>query len=109
MTNQQEIKDAFAEYARIKKEIRQSEVRLKELAPLITPYVPEDKEIQLETGYFYIQKRPKWTYSEATQRAEKDLKDWKKREEADGTAKNTPTNILYYRSGTPDQEKDPTD
>lgn len=90
---------AFEEYAALKEEIRIREARLEELKTIILPLVPDDKEIQLESGYFYVQMKSKWTYTEATQLAEKELKKIKKKEEAHGLAKNTPMRVLYYRSG----------
>lgn len=75
---------------------------MKKLQPLILPLVPEDKELLTEKGYFYIQMRPNWTYTEETEMMEERLKSIKKDEVAKGiaTAEYSPT--LYYKSGRPE-------
>lgn len=75
---------------------------MKKLQPSILPLVPEDKELLTEKGYFYIQKRPTWTYTHATELAAEALKETQKEEIAKGlaTAEYKPT--LYYKSGRPE-------
>jgi len=104
MDNEQ--KALFNRYEDIKTEIRKLETEAEEIAPKIISLVPEDKELQGEKGYFYIQKRNKWKYSPALTNAEKKLKEDKKREEADGTAEATATPVLYYKSGTIPEKKE---
>lgn len=94
----------FAEYEELKILVREAESRMEEIKPQIIDLVPEDKALETEKGYFYIQKKANWKYSPSTAEKEKEVKALKKREEADGTAVNTPSNVLYYKSGKPEDE-----
>ena len=95
MSNPAEL---LKEYEQWKGVAREAEAKIKELAPQILPLIPEDKEVEGDAGFFYIQKRPKWSYSEGVKTEEESLKKRKAQEEADGTAKVSYTPILYYKS-----------
>lgn len=92
----------FKEYEERKTRIRADEERIKELVPILLPFVPEDKELQGEKGYFYIQKRPEWTFSKAVKSLEADVKKTKEQEKAKGVATVEYVPTLYYKSGKPD-------
>jgi len=96
----------FQRYEELKIQVRALEKEIEELAPLIIEHVPEDKELQMDSGYFYIQKRAKYVYSPKVKELETQFKDQKKREEADGTAKASYTPTLYYKTGTPGDPKE---
>lgn len=95
----------FKEYEELKTRMRADEVRIKELVPLLLPFVPEDKELQGETGYFYIQKRPEWTFSKRVKALEADVKKAKEEEKAKGEAKVSYVPTLYYKSGKPGDDQ----
>lgn len=94
----------FKEYEELKTRIRSDEERVKELVPLLLPLVPEDKELQGEKGYFYIQKRPEWTFSSEVKSREADVKKLKEEEKARGVAKVSYAPTLYYKSGRPEDD-----
>lgn len=87
------------EYEEIKLSIKEKEARLEELKPLILPEIPADKEIEAKYGSFTLKAKSKWKYSDATTTLEKEVKERKKTEEADGTAEQLPgTPYIEYRS-----------
>lgn len=90
--------ETLLKYEELKIKQREIEKELDELKPIVTELIPEDAEVAVAYGSFYIQKRPKWTYSNIIINGEKALKEHKKQEEADGTATATFTPILYYRT-----------
>lgn len=101
----QETLDAFKQYEELKIQEREIAEKLKELQPKILPFVPEDKELQGDKGYFYIQKRPSWSYTKEVDDLEASLKGLKKQQQADGTAKVEYFPTLYYKTGTPEEKE----
>lgn len=77
-------------YEEIKLSIIELEAELEELKPILVEIIPVDKKIEAKFGSFVIKARPSWKYSIPTQSLEKELKETKKREEADGTAEEIP-------------------
>lgn len=96
----------FNRYEELKGIIKEAEAEIKKLQPSILPIVPEDKEMLTDNGYFYIQKRPKWTFSEQLTLAEEALKESKEDEIAKGIATAEYTNTLYYKTGRPKPAKE---
>lgn len=88
---------AFREYEELKVTVRKAEKRMKELQPSIIPLVPEGTEIQGAEGYFYVQPKARWQYSESLRKDEDALKKRKEKEQAQGVAKATFSPVLYYR------------
>lgn len=95
----------FEEYEERKTRMRVDDERIKELVPILLPFVPEDKELQGEKGYFYIQKRPVWTYSEDVKKLEAAVKKAQGEEKAKGVATVDYVPTLYYKSGRPDEDE----
>ena len=100
MTNSEEIIYRAAE---IKVQLKALEAEYEMLEPQIIARVKElshnkDKyALQVgEIGTFSIAKYPKWTYSQATQEAEKKLNHQKKTEQADGTATAEESEVLRF-------------
>lgn len=102
--NESQTKSLYR-YEEIKLSIKELEAELEELKPELLAVIPEGTEIEAKHGSFTLKARPKWEYSEPTQKAEKSLKETKKREEADGTAKEIPgTPFIEYRTRKEDKE-----
>ncbi len=89
-------------YEQLKGVVKEAEAELKKLQPLIITFVPEDKELLTDKGYFYIQKRSTWKYSESVEAEEEKLEQMKTDEKAKGIAEASYTNTLYYKSGRPE-------
>lgn len=108
--------------ADIRKQIKLLEDEFELLKPTILTRVKEfsanNEKYALqvgEIGTFIIAKFRKWSYSDNVKRLETDLKNWKKNEEADGTAKPIETEVLKFnikKQDTPvtnnNHEKNPT-
>lgn len=93
-----DLKNWLREYEAKKLAIKELERDVDALKGFILPLLPEDAKIATDTGTFTMESRIKWTYSPMVQEAERDLKDAKKREEADGTAvAGTGDPFLVYR------------
>jgi len=91
-------KSKMFRYEEIKLSMKELEAELEELKPILLEIIPVDKELEAKFGSFVLKARPKWEYSLPTQGFEKELKETKKREEADGTAKEIPgTPFVEYR------------
>lgn len=101
----EETLNAFKEYEELKVKEREVTARLEELKPLIMPHVPEDKELQCDKGYFYLQSRTAYKYSTLVVNMDKELKEMKKMEERTGAAEPVTTPVLYYRSGKPEEKE----
>ena len=93
-------KEAFIEYEELKIEAKKIETRLKELGPVIQPYVPdgEGEQSDGEYGYFYIQNKSLWKYTKKVTEAEEEFKELKAKEQANGDAIVTHKPILYYKA-----------
>ena len=101
-----EQKANFNRYEVLKGTIKEAEDELKKLQPLIIPLVPEDKELLTPNGYFYIQKRSSYKYSEALEAEEEKLEQHKADEKAKGIAEVTFKNTLYYKTGRPEPREE---
>ena len=86
--------------------IKEAEEELKKLQPLILPLVPEDKELLTPTGYFYIQKRSSYKYSDALEAEEEKLEKMKTEEKAKGIAEVSFKSTLYYKTGRPEPREE---
>lgn len=98
-------KDAAIEYEQLKIKQREIEERLEILHPIVSSIIPEGQNVMMKEGYFYIQPRREWKFSENVKQAEKNLKTLKENEKADGTATYKESPTLYYRSGTPEEHE----
>jgi MinD-like ATPase involved in chromosome partitioning or flagellar assembly len=96
----------FNRYEELKEIVKQAEKEIKTLAPLILPLVPEDKELLTQKGYFYVQKRPTWTFSEELQEFGETLKKKEEEEKAKGIATVEYKGTLYYKSGRPEPREE---
>lgn len=92
----------FNRYEELKGIIKEAEAEVKKLQPMIIPLVPEDKELLTEKGYFYVQKRATWKYSEACEAEAEKLKQMEADEKAKGIAEASYSSTLYYKSGRPE-------
>ena len=92
------IQEKLQKYESLKLQIKEAEEVIKELQPDIIDAIPEDKEVAGEFGYFVVQDRPKWEFSEAVKEAELVVKKLKKEEKAKGVATATPRPTLYYKT-----------
>jgi len=79
-------KELFDEYEELKREIATLEARVEEIKPDLLAEIPEGAKIDTGTGIFSTSSRKKWTYSEETTEAEKQLKEKMKEEEQLGIA-----------------------
>jgi len=86
----EEQKKALLRYEELKIQAKEIDAELEELKPILVKAIPVDKEIKARYGVFVLKARPKWEYSIPTQAVEKDLRETKKREEAEGIAKEIP-------------------
>lgn len=93
--------EAVARYEQLKIEIKEREMELDMLKELVQSVVPEDTELITEQGYFYIQKRPRYVFSEVLGTLHKDIKEREKEEIRTGVAEVHYTNVLYYKLGRP--------
>lgn len=94
-----ELTQKLLRYEECKLAIRELESTLEDLKPELIEAIPVDQEIKALSGTFCLKARPKWKYSIATLELEEELKDAKKREEADGTAEEIPgTPFIEYRT-----------
>lgn len=90
--------DRLKEYESLMLKKRALENEIDVLKSELLPELPRDKAIETENGTFNVESRMKWTYSESTQEADKDIKATKKSEEQDGTAEGVPGEaFLVYR------------
>lgn len=92
--------DIFEKYAEKKKQVAVLEAEIKELQPqiaeeLINRSLPN---LEFKFGKFTLATRKNWTYSIEIQAAEALLKNQKKIEELDGTAKAEETQYLVFKS-----------
>lgn len=93
------VKELLTEYEEIKLLIKDKELRLEELKPLLLKEIPHDKEVESRFGFFSVKSRGKWQYSPTTTALEAEVKDLQKREKADGTAEEVPgTPFIEYRT-----------
>lgn len=92
----------FKRYEHLKGIVKEAEAELKKLQPFILPLVPEDKEFVTEKGYFYIQKRATWKFSDEVEAEEEKLEQMKAGEKAKGIAEAMYTDTLVYRTGRPE-------
>ena len=92
----QKKKKAFGDYEVHKANIKVAEEKLKELKPILMEAIPDGKEIEGENGFFKIQNRSKYEYTDKVKQYEKNLKQLKKDEEATGDAKQSLVPTLYY-------------
>ena len=81
--------EIFARYAQLKRQITLLEDQMKELQPQVTEELKKLPDAKLKTpfGMFNIMRRAKWSYSEAVQQIEDQLKSQQKAEQESGTAK----------------------
>jgi len=79
-------KELFNEYEELKREIATLEARVEEIKPELLAEIPEGAKIDTGTGIFSTSSRKKWTYSDETTAAEKELKEKMKEEEQLGIA-----------------------
>ena len=93
--------EAVSRYEQLKLEIKERETELDELKPVVEKCVPEDEELVTEKGYFYIQKRPRYTFSDNVEELRKSLKRQEENEIKTGEAKVDYMNVLYYKVGKP--------
>ena len=96
-TFDKKTKSAILQYEAAKLEIKKLEEQVKELQPLIIPYIPKDKEIKLDHGILFLQQRPKWTFTPALESKRSQLKDMEKDEKRDGSASVEHIPTLYYK------------
>ncbi len=97
----------LAKYENLKIQERAIKAEMEELEPAleeIIPRLPEDQEIQGAQGYFFIQKRPTWKFSETVNQKEAELKKLKSEEQAKGIAIPKYKPILYYKSSKEAEE-----
>lgn len=94
-------KEVLLRYEEAKLKIKELEAVVDELKPEVLALIPEDSNVQTERGYFFKQKKAKWTYTEATQAKEAEVKQLKKDEEAKGDATAEYSSILVYKEGQP--------
>lgn len=78
--------EVMKRYEDLKLQVKDLESEIDMLKPELVAAMPEDTEIKTDRGTFVIQKRRVWQYSQQAQNMDKELKDIKKHEEADGTA-----------------------
>jgi len=97
----QTIKNLQAEYDMLEPAVLN---RVKELSDGHDKYALQVGEI----GTFIIAKFRKWEYSDSTKQLEVALKDQKKTEEADGTAKAVESEILKFNVKKPDTANKPS-
>ncbi len=95
MTDEQ--KDCIREYEKVKLGILSLETRAAELKEVIMPLMQADEKIQLTEGKLYLKPMPKWTFSSHVTQLDEELKETKKREQADGTATKVDNFVLEYR------------
>ena len=96
----QEQQSAMRRYENIKLQIKELEADLELVKPTVLEAVsalPEKTEVNMEHGVFSLVSRSTWKYSDAIKSSEESLKEAKKSEERDGTAKQTINNILMYK------------
>lgn len=98
-----DVQDKMVRYEALKIQVREAEDEMERLRPEISAHIPFGKNVVTEKGYFYLQARSKYTYSEAVQIAEKNIKKHKKEEEANGIATEEKTYSLYYKTGQPEE------
>lgn len=96
-------KENFALYAQLKKQEKAVEEELKRLQPLLIAEMEEAKadKVDSEQGTFTLSAKKKWSYSEAVDRIEANLKEVKKTEQATGTAKYEESKYLVFRDPVP--------
>lgn len=81
-------KETLQAYESLKRQEKSIKQQLEELKPLVLDIVPEDKEIALEFGTIVRSPgRISWKYSTQIKQREEALKEDKKLEEQNGTAK----------------------
>lgn len=91
--------EKFERYEALKNSIREMEAEVKELAPELIKYVPQDSSVATNSGSFTLKSKTTWQYTLETQVAEEELKATKRREEQDGSAIAKPgTPYIEYRS-----------
>jgi predicted RNase H-like nuclease (RuvC/YqgF family) len=90
MTMPENVRSAFARYEQLKTEVKTIESEIKDLQPIIIPYIPEGAEIETNDGKFTINRKMAYVYSSRVKTMEEELKEAKKREEQDGTAVPNP-------------------
>lgn len=93
--------EAMQKYEEAKLDMRKLESVIKELQPIILSHIPEDVNVTTDRGYFYVQKKASWKYSDAVKKAEEEIDKMKEEEVARGDARAEYKNILYYREGAP--------
>lgn len=89
-------------YEELKSKVKECEDEIKKLQPIIMSIVPEDKELLTDKGFFYLQKRSTWKFSEAVEAEEEKLEQMKLDEKGKGIAKAEIKNTLYYKTGRPE-------
>lgn len=94
-------KELLLRYEEAKLKIKEMEAIVEELKPQLLTLIPDDTNVQTEKGYFFLQRKAKWTYTPQTQAIEEDLKKRKKDEEAKGDATAEYSRILFYKEGEP--------
>lgn len=92
--------EIFKEYADIKIQIKTLEAKAKEIESEVSKNLEESgaEQIESDLGKFYFTSRKKWTYSEKVTEIEGTLKNTKKEEEENGTAKAEESKSLTFRA-----------
>jgi predicted RNase H-like nuclease (RuvC/YqgF family) len=85
----EEARESFQRYEQLKQQIKELENEIVMLQPLVMAYMSEDEKVETESGSFVLQSRSVYEYSPYTQELEQKIKNLKKEEIADGTAKET--------------------
>ena len=97
----EEQKAVLLRYEEAKLKIKEYEAVVDELKPEVLKLIPDDANVQTERGHFFIQKKARWKYTEATLAKEAEVKQLKKDEEAKGDATAEYSSILVYKEGQP--------
>lgn len=111
---QTDPKEILRQAAQLKVQINQLEAQYDELKPDIRTAVEalasEAEKMEVTVGdlgkFCRVKGKTKWTYSPTTQQKEKDLKEIKKSEEANGTATaDQGFEIKFFDANKPKKEK----
>lgn len=93
-------KAKLQEYAAIKKQIEELEMRADEIRPEIVGAMLAEQADKVETefGDFVMEKRRSWEFSESVTLAEDKVKQLKAKEKAEGVATYTENPVLKFIS-----------
>lgn len=88
------------EYADLEAQKKEIEERQKAIKPEITGEMENlgVEQVKSDFGTFYFMTRKKWSYSDAVKSVEETLKNTKKQEEENGTAKAEESKTLAFKA-----------